>query len=103
LMAFFAALPEPVGYAVIFIVFVNMVGIAFNEFNKDQSEGTPFVIGISFMVGIGTMFIPPEAFQNAPPITASLLNNGLILGSITAILTEQLLFRKKPEEMPMRD
>ncbi|MBN8210347.1 purine/pyrimidine permease [Bacillus sp. NTK071] len=103
LMAFFAALPEPVGYAVIFIVFVNMVGIAFNEFKKDHSEGKSFVIGISFMVGIGTMFIPPEAFQNAPPLTASLLNNGLILGSITAIVTEQSLNRKKREEEPNHD
>ncbi|WP_347550963.1 purine/pyrimidine permease [Pseudalkalibacillus hwajinpoensis] len=98
LMAFFAALPEPVGYAVIFIVFVNMVGIAFNEFKKDSSEGKPFIIGISFMVGIGTMFIPPEAFQDAQPITASLLNNGLILGSLTAMITEQVLFRKKPQD-----
>ncbi|MDO6658442.1 purine/pyrimidine permease [Anaerobacillus sp. 1_MG-2023] len=95
LMGFFAALPEPVGYAVIFIVFVNMVGIAFNEFKKDQSEGKPFIIGISFMVGIGTMFIPPEAFQQAPPIAASILNNGLILGSITAILTEQILYKRQ--------
>ena len=94
-MGFFAALPEPVGYAVIFIVFVNMVGIAFNEFKKDLSEGKPFIIGISFMVGIGTMFIPPEAFQQAPPIAASILNNGLILGSITAILTEQILYKKQ--------
>ncbi len=94
-MAFFAALPEPVGYAVIFLVFVKMVGIAFNEFNKDTSEGKAFIIGISFMVGIGTMFIPPEAFQNTPPIMASILNNGLILGSITAIVTEQVLYKKK--------
>lgn len=95
IMAVFAALPEPVGYAVIFIVFVKMVGIAFNEFEKDTSEGKVFIIGISFMVGLGTMFIPPEAFKNIPPIMTSILNNGLILGSITAILTEQLLYRKK--------
>ena len=103
LMGFFAALPEPVGYAVIFIVFVNMVGIAFNEFKKDQSEGKPFIIGISFMVGIGTMFIPPEAFQQAPPIAASILNNGLILGSITAILTEQILYKKHRNETSLSD
>ena len=103
LMAFFAALPEPVGYAVIFIVFVNMVGIAFNEFKKDHSESKSFVIGMSFMVGIGTMFIPPEAFQNAPPLTASLLNNGLILGSITAIVTEQWLNRKKRDNVSTSD
>ncbi len=103
LMAFFAALPEPVGYAVIFIVFVNMVGIAFNEFKKDHSESKSFVIGMSFMVGIGTMFIPPEAFQNAPPLTASLLNNGLILGSITAIVTEQWMNRKKRDNLTTSD
>ena len=37
-MSFFAALPAPVGYSVTFVIFVNMIGIAFSEFDRENDK-----------------------------------------------------------------
>ena len=90
MMGFFAALPVPVGYAVTFVVFTNMIGIAFADFEREEhQERIRPVIGASLMSGIGIMFVPAEAFDGLPAVLVSLLNNGLIFGSLIAILADQ--------------
>lgn len=90
LMGLFASLPVPVGYSVMFVVFANMIGMAFSEFDQEEEkERVRFVIGISLLSGVGVMFIPSQAFQGAPAIFTSLMSNGLIVGSIVAIILDQ--------------
>jgi xanthine/uracil permease len=89
-MAFFASLPAPVGYSVTFVIFANMIAIAFSEFDRESEKNrTRLVIGISLMAGVGAMFVPGEAFSNVPPALVSVLNNGLILGTLTAVIADQ--------------
>ncbi|MEH7885247.1 purine/pyrimidine permease [Bacillus sp. JJ1609] len=89
-MSFFASLPAPVGYAVTFVIFANMIGIAFSEFDRESDKNrTRLVIGISLLAGVGSMFVPGEAFRDVPPALVSLLNNGLILGTMIAVVTDQ--------------
>lgn len=96
LMTVFASLPTPVGYAVTFVVFANMIGIAFFQFDQEKETARiRLVIGIALLVGTGAMFVPANAFVGVPPILTSLLNNGLVLGSITAILADQLTKKRK--------
>lgn len=89
--AFFAALPTPVGYAAIFSIFASMIGLAFEEFDKmlDQKRAR-YIIGIALFTGIGAMFVSSETFANIPPMITSLLNNGLVLGTVVAIIIDQL-------------
>lgn len=95
LMAFFASLPTPVGYAAIFIVFANMISLAFSQFDQEKdTKRIRFVIGTSLLCGIGAMFVSGSAFKDVPPVAASLLNNGLILGSVVAIIVDQLTKKK---------
>lgn len=95
MMGLFAALPAPVGYAVTFVVFANMIGIAFFQFDQEKEVGrSRLVIGIALLVGVGSMFVPAEAFIGVPPILTSLLNNGLVLGSISAIIADQITRKK---------
>lgn len=92
--AFFAALPSPVGYAAIFIIFANMIGIAFEEFDKAKDKKqVRYVVGIAMLTGIGAMFVSANAFQNIPPVVTAIFNNGLVLGTIVAMIVDQLTKR----------
>lgn len=89
-MDIMASLPAPVGYAVTFVIFTKMVGMAFSELDKVTDLQTAYTVaGLSFLIGIGVMFLPPEATVLLPAAAASLVNNGLVLGTIVAIIVEQ--------------
>jgi xanthine/uracil permease len=95
-MNVFASLPAPVGYAVTTVIFIKMVGLALGEYQKETNlERTHFVAGISLIIGVGAMFVPPDAFKDVPVVAASILNNGLILGTVTGILVEQSIKLRK--------
>lgn len=91
---FFSSIPIPVGYATIFLSFIHLIGIGLREYEREQGEEKFFIIGMALMVGIGTMFIPPESLAHLPHWITPMVNNGLILGVITCIIVEQgLKFR----------
>ncbi|CAM3789316.1 purine/pyrimidine permease [Mesobacillus thioparans] len=95
-MSVFAALPAPVGYSVTFVIFANMIGIAFTEFDReDDKHRIRVVIGTSLFAGVGAMFVPAAAFSSVPPVLVSILNNGLILGTLIAVVTDQFTSARK--------
>ncbi|MGF2615978.1 purine permease [Rossellomorea vietnamensis] len=95
IMNILATLPAPVGYAVTYVIFINMVGLALGEYKKEEnSERSNFAAGVALIAGVGLMFVPPTAFEGVPAVAASILNNGLIIGTIAAIVVEQVLIRK---------
>ncbi|MEY8349161.1 purine/pyrimidine permease [Bacillus cereus] len=97
--SFFAAIPVAVGYAAIYPVFASMIGLAFQEYDTVEDRERLFrVAGLSLFTGIGVMFVPPQAFSTLPPFLASFLSNGLVLGSVMAILLEMLFSRSKEKQ-----
>ncbi|TDR53979.1 purine/pyrimidine permease [Paenilisteria rocourtiae] len=99
-MNIMSALPAPVGYAVTFVIFSNMVVMALKELKKITvgEENAYLVIGISMMVGVGVMFLSPSATKGLPAAVIAVLNNGLIVGSVFAMFLEQFfLFREKAD------
>lgn len=93
--AFVAAIPKAVGYAAIFPIFASIIGLALQEFEAAENKRILFqVAGISLFAGIGTMFIPSDAFSTMPPTLVSILSNGLVFGALVAIVTEAILTRK---------
>jgi xanthine/uracil permease len=95
IMNILATLPAPVGYAVTYVIFINMVGLALGEYRKEKNnERSNFTAGIALIAGVGLMFVPSAAFVGVPAVAASILNNGLIIGTIVAIIVEQVLIRK---------
>lgn len=98
-MACFAALPAPVAYAVTFAIFTKMVSMAFNELDADpEKERARQAVAFGLMVGVGTMFVPAESLSELPAIIASTLSNGLITGTILAILIEQFMIRRSKKK-----
>lgn len=96
LMAVLASLPAAVAYAVIFAVFTKMVEMAFVELENEKDRQHSYkVAAFGLMSGVGIMFVSPESMANLPSIMAATLSNGLITGTILAIIVEQLLFMRK--------
>ncbi|WP_332849170.1 purine/pyrimidine permease [Bacillus sp. FJAT-42315] len=87
-----ASLPAPVGYAVTFVIFSKMAGFAFAELDKETNKDRSRMIsGIALLTGVGAMFVPAAAFTEFPVAVTSVLNNGLIFGTLVAIIVEQWL------------
>lgn len=94
LMAVLASLPAPVAYAVIFAIFSKMVEMAFNELEEEPNRKRSYkVAAFGLMTGVGLMFIPTESMAGLPSAVAAILSNGLISGTIIAIILEQLMMR----------
>lgn len=98
----FASLPSPVGFAVNFVVFFAMGGLAFAEFDsyeKEESKRVRSIIGISLLTGVGIMFVPETALKGLHPVFISLLSNGLVLGTLAAIAADQFqLWRRRKSD-----
>lgn len=94
LMAVLASLPAPVAYAVIFAIFSKMVEMAFNALEAEENSKRAYkVAAFGLMTGVGLMFIPTESMAGLPSAVAAILSNGLITGTIIAILIEQVMMR----------
>ena len=93
---FFAALPAPVGYAVLFTTFAQLISFGFREYGKiDFNSRNLTIIGLSLMLGTGVMFIPREVLTTVHPIFSYFLGNGLILGVLFSMFLEHIVYRKK--------
>ncbi|CAM3061168.1 purine/pyrimidine permease [Filibacter tadaridae] len=93
-MTLFAALPVPVAYAVTFAIFTKMVEMAFHELEAEANKSRAFkVSAFGLMIGVGLMFVPVDSLSHLPSIVISLLSNGLVTGTIIAIIIEQYLLK----------
>lgn len=96
IMSVFAALPAPVAYAVTFAIFTKMVEMAFRELSAEPKQERAYkVAAFGLMIGVGIMFIPQESMSDLPNAVAAVLSNGLITGTVVAILIEQFLLWKE--------
>lgn len=96
IMAVFAALPAPVAYAVTFAIFTKMVSMAFSELDEDpEKDRARKAVAIGLMTGVGIMFVPSTSFAQLPAVIASVLSNGLITGTIVAIVIEQISLQRR--------
>ena len=96
--SFFASIPIPVGYAIMTVMFSLIFKQGLHEVQKDAAvfatERVGYVIGISLIIGVGVMFLPFETFTHLPGILPYLLSNGLIDGTIIAIILDRMLLKR---------
>ncbi|WP_054970837.1 purine/pyrimidine permease [Alicyclobacillus ferrooxydans] len=89
-------LPAPVGYAVLFTVFGQLLGFGLHDFKRlalDQRD--LFVISLSLLSGVGMFFVPSSAWIHMPNMVGYLVDNGLILGVALVLILEHVVFRRK--------
>lgn len=95
IMAFFSTLPVAVGYAAILPVYVEILTLGLRElFNNQDAEKAVKKATIPLFAGIGLMFVPLQAFSSLPPIAVTLLSNGLVVGTLLALIGEIIGKRK---------
>jgi len=95
--AFFATIPNSVGYAALVMIYALIMGQGFREFQKvDFGNRENFIVGISMLIGMGIMFLPSGTFDGLPQVAGYILSNGLIDGIGIAFLLEHVILRKKP-------
>lgn len=88
----FASIPVSVGYASVFLSFVNMLGMGLREIGRaGLGERQIFIVGISLMIGTGCMFLPSSFFIAVPPFLSPLISNGLLMGVGCCLLLERLV------------
>jgi xanthine/uracil permease len=93
---FFSTLPLEVAYASLFIPFSQMMGFGIRDLmGQEPTPRNLLVIGFSLIVGIGMMFMPPEAFESVAPWLRNIVANGLLVGLILCLLLEHVIFREK--------
>lgn len=92
---FAAGLPAPVGYAVLFAIYGQLLGFGLRDFKGlALNQRDLFIIGIAVLSGVGIFFVPSTAWKTLPPMAAYLLDNGLIVGVVIVLILEHLVFRK---------
>jgi xanthine/uracil permease len=86
-----ASLPLPVASAALLATLIEMLAIAIRSLRKQPLNGRNMtIIGISLLLGIGTMFLSGDAFTGLPYIIQTIGKNGLVMGTFVAILLEQM-------------
>ncbi|MEW9502548.1 purine/pyrimidine permease [Jeotgalibacillus marinus] len=90
-----AQIPAAVAFAVTFVIFTKMIRLAFVEWQKENNKERGLtVVGIAWLVGVGLMFVPSTAYSDLPVALSSILSNGLITGTVIAVIIEQTLTYK---------
>lgn len=89
---FFTLLPLSIGSAVLFVSYVTLFGSALEWYEKTTFNTTNvYRAAIPLFIGLVLMAIPASAFSSLPQFTQPLLSNGLLMGSIIAIIVENVM------------
>jgi xanthine/uracil permease len=91
-----AAIPPPVGYAVYLTVFAQILIIGLKDLNRLPLDlRDSFVVGLTILIGVGVMALPPSALSELPPFLQYLAGNGLTVGIISCLLLEHLILPRE--------
>ncbi|WP_181350813.1 purine/pyrimidine permease [Thalassobacillus sp. CUG 92003] len=91
LVAFISGIPSPVANAALLATFVQLMGLGLSNIASetlDQRKLT--ILCVSFLIGIGIMFLPTEVFRNLPALVQNVVSNGLIVGTVLVIVFDQM-------------
>ena len=89
---FFAAIPPPVGYGALSVLFAVIVKQGLDYFKKAEiTERKGIGLGIALLTGTGIMMQPFSLFEHLPSVIGPFVSNGLLAGIFLSILLEQAL------------
>lgn len=90
--------PSLVIGAIMFYLMVTQLASGFHLMNKQQAVidfESAIVIGFPVMLAMLISFLPETIVSSIPLIARPILTNGFVMGVITVIVCEHLIFRKK--------
>lgn len=88
----FASLPLSVGDAVLLVAYFQLFGSALTNIQGlTFSYKTIYRLAIPVLLGLALMALPPIAFSSIPALVRPLLQNGLVVGILLAIILEHTI------------
>ena len=86
------ALPISVGDAVLFVAYLQLFGAALDNIKGMAfSYKSIYRIATPVLFGLALMTVPPTAFNSIPAIMRTLLQNGLVMGILVAMILEHTI------------
>jgi xanthine/uracil permease len=99
IVSFLSHIPASIASAALLASFVQLMGIGLRSIANEKLDDRKLIIlGVSYMIGIGLMFLPNDTFEKLPSILSNLLSNGLLVGTILIILMESLWKERNEEQ-----
>ncbi len=88
----FASLPVSVGDAVLFVAYLQLFGTALSTIEGMKfSYKTIYRLATPVLFGLALATIPPTAFNSIPAIMRPLLQSGLVMGILLAMVLEHTI------------
>ena len=101
LVTLISRIPSPIANAALFATFVQLMGLGLRNLTSAELDSRRLtIIGVSFLFGIGLMFMPLEVFAELPALFQNLASNGLLVGTVLVIVLEQVW--KETDEIRQR-
>ncbi len=99
-IGFIEAIPSVVIGGVLAYVMASQVVAGFAViFQGSEEKGLTFenglVVGASVLMGTMVSFLPETAIQTLPPVLRPTLGNGFVVGVVSALVLEHLVFRNR--------
>ena len=93
------SIPQPVAAAVLLVSGSSLAVIGLKDMLREEvSLRETFIIGLSLLAGIGVMLLPPSYWVKVPAWAAGALSNGVIVGTLSSILLEHIILKKRRQE-----
>jgi xanthine/uracil permease len=93
--SFFASIPLVVGQGIAFVAFAQTLIFGIQNIQKaGRTEENMLITAMGVCTGVGIMFLSPQAFQGIHPSIRSLVSNGMLMGTLAALLLEHLVFSR---------
>lgn len=88
-----ASIPAPVlgGLTVALYGMISVTGLKLIKERVELNDRNMLIIASALIVGLGSPQLPPEFLENFPKIVGSILESGMAVGALTAIILDQLL------------
>jgi len=88
----FATLPVSVGDAVLLVAYLQLFGSALKNIEgMTFTYKTIYRLALPVLLGLALMTIPGAAFSTIPDLVRTLLQNGLVMGILLAMVSENII------------
>jgi uracil-xanthine permease len=88
-----ASMPAPVlgGLTLALYGMISVTGLRLIKEKVEFNDRNTLILAAALIAGIGAPQLPPEFLEHFPKLVASILESGMAVGAITAIILEKLL------------
>ncbi len=100
IISFLAGIPSPIANAALLATFVQLMGLGLRNLMAEELDQRRLtIITVSLLLGSGLMFIPSESFAQLPGTVRQVISNGMLVGTVLAVIFEQLWKKEDRNEV----